>query len=433
MLGPRSFSSLCSRLVFPALALATALAASDAGAQQPYPQQPYPQQPYPQQPYPQQPYPQQPYPQQPYPQQPYPQQPYPQQPYPQQPYPQQPYPQQPYPQQPYPQHPYGYPPPQPQPPPVPTTRGQNEMLALYITSGLYGVGTGIWLDALFKIDDPGPSIILPLTFGAAAPIGVWLWDSQGGPLHRGVPAATATGLVLGGVEGIAIAGTQWQYTRDDGKDWSFATQTTITWIMATGGGIGGWAFGEWLRPDPRSMTFIGSGAAWGALSGSMFGIAVQGRHDDWKDGSSVAGLIGYNVGMVGGGALSILHTPSFNSQKYMWLGYGLGALAGCIVFPLYLFVDDPVVKRGLIGPSLGGLAGTAIAGALTWNMQDDDGTRPTAEWEPPFQFAVTPIPALTPPTIHTTASNQSILQMVGPDPRINTAPPGAMLSALGTF
>lgn len=295
------------------------------------------------------------------------------------------------------------------------------------------MGSGIWLDALFKIDDPGAAIILPLTLGAAAPIGAWLWDSQAGPLHRGVPASTATGLVLGGVEGIAIAGTQWQYTRDDNKDWSFQTQTTVTWIMATGGGIGGWAFGEWLRPDPRSMTFIGSGAAWGALSGSMFGIAVQGRHDDWKDGSSLAGLIGYNVGMVGGGAISILHTPSYNSQKYMWLGYGLGALAGCIVFPFYLFVDDPVVKRGLIGPSIGGLAGAALAGAFTWDMKDSDGGPTRGAYEPPFDFAVTPIPALTPPTIHTTAASRSITNMVGPDPRINTAPPGAMLNAIGTF
>jgi hypothetical protein len=416
MLGLR-LSSFTSRLVRSALLGVVTFGASTAAAQ--YPQQP---QPYPQQPYPQQPYPQQPYPQQPYPQQPYPQQPYPQQPYPQQPY--QPYPQQPY--QPYP------PPPPPQPA-APTTRGPNEMVALYVTSGLYGVGTGIWLDALFKIDDPGPAVIMPLALGVAAPVGVYLWDSQAGPLHRGVPASTATGLVLGGVEGIAIAGTQWQYTRDDDKDWSFATQTTVTWIMATGGGVGGWAFGEWLRPDPRALTFIASGAGWGALSGSMFGIAVQGRHDDWKDGSSIAGLIGYNVGMVGGGAISILHQPSFNSQKYMWLGYGLGALAGCLIFPFYAFVDDPVVKRGLIGPAIGGLAGTALAGAFTWDMKDDDGTRPTAAWEPPFNFGVAPLPPLTPPTIHTTASSQSIVNMVGPDPRLTAIPPGAMMTAVGTF
>ncbi|HVJ90466.1 MAG TPA: hypothetical protein VM580_11740, partial [Labilithrix sp.] len=275
---------------------------------------------------------------------------------------------------------------------------------------------------------------LPLTLGAAAPISMWLWDSQAGPLHRGVPASMSTGLVLGGLEGMAIAGTQWQYTHERNKDWSFQTQTTITWLLATAGGVGGWAFGEWFRPDPRSMTFIGSGAAWGTLSGSMFGIAVAGRHDDWKDGSSVAGLIGYNVGMVGAGALSVFHTPSFNTQKYMWLGYGIGAVAGCLVFPFYLFVDDPVWKRGLIGPSIGGLAGMALAGVLTWGMKDDDGTHPTSgEFKPPFELAVTPIPALTPPTTQTSASSRSLMNLVGPDTRSTTAPPGAMLTAVGTF
>jgi hypothetical protein len=398
----RSGPSFPRRVLRSGLVLTVALGAADAAAQQPPPPQPYPQQPYPQQPYPQQPYPQQPYPQQPYPQQPYPQQP------------------------------YGAPPAPPPPPPAPTTRSQGEMTALYVTSALYGVGTGIWLDALFKITDPGMAIIMPIAFGAAAPIGVYFWDDRGGPLHRGVPASTAAGLVLGGVEGIAIAGTQWQYTRDDDKAWSFQTQTTVTWIMASAGGVGGWAFGEWFRPDPRSLTFIGSSAAWGALSGSMVGVAAQGRHADWKDGSSIAGLIGYNVGMIGGGALSLAYTPSYNSQKWMWAGYGLGALAGCIVFPFYLFVEDPVVKRGLIGPAIGSIAGAALAGALTWDSKDDDGTRPAgSRFKAPFDLAVTPIPALSPQAATESASGRSIANMLGPDARLNAAPPGAMMTAVG--
>jgi hypothetical protein len=308
------------------------------------------------------------------------------------------------------------------------------MASLYVAGGAYGVFTGIWLDSLFKIHDPGAAIILPLTLGAAAPIGIWAWDEHGGSFRRGVPASIATGTLLGGVEGLAIVGTQWQYTRDEGKDWSFQTQSSVMWLMATGGGVGGWAFGEWVQPDPRSMTFIGSSAAWGALSGGMFGIAVQGRNADWKDGSSVAGLVGYNVGILGGGAISLLHTPSYNSQKYMWAGYGLGALAGCLVFPFYLFVDDPVYKRGLIGPAFGGIAGTAIAGALTWDMRDDDGTLPSNRaWQPPFNVTVTPPPAVAPLATTQTASSQSISAITGPEARFALPPPGAMLSAVGSF
>lgn len=315
------------------------------------------------------------------------------------------------------------------------------MTFLYLTSGGYGVGSGIWLDALFKIKDPGLAAILPITLGAAAPIGVYLWDEFGGPLHRGVPSSMATGLALGAVEGLAIAGTQWQYTRDDGDDWSFSTQTSVTWIMATGGGVGGWAFGEWLRPDPRSMGFIAGASGWGAISGSLLGAGASGR--DWKDGASIAGLIGYNVGIVGGGAISILHTPSWESQKYMWLGYGLGTLAGFLVYPFYLFVDDPEVKRGLIANALGGVAGAGIAGALTWDLADAEDAPPAPgapgalrakpTWKPPFDVAVLPPPRLTSGVLGASPALRMPSGVEANEVPIGPTASGAVLSAIGTF
>jgi hypothetical protein len=248
-----------------------------------------------------------------------------------------------------------------------------------------------------------------------------------------VPASVATGLVLGGIEGIAIAGTQWKYTREKDEDWSFATQTTVTWIFATGGGVGGWAFGEWIRPDPRSMGFIVSTSGWGAISGTFLGIAVSGA--DWKDGASVAGLIGYNIGLVGGGALSIIHTPSWRAQQWMWGGYGLGVLAGCLVFPFYLF-SDADAKHGFIGPALGGLAGAGIAGAFNYDLKDPADTpapRTSKSWKPPFDVAITPGPALTPPTIERTAARRSLDTLVGPDRAASASMPGVMLNAIGEF
>jgi hypothetical protein len=287
------------------------------------------------------------------------------------------------------------------------------MTALYVTTALWGVGTGIWLDSLAKIKDPGVAIIMPIAFGAAAPIGAFFWDDQAGPLHRGVPASVSAGLALGAVEGISVAGVQWQYNRNANKDWPFATQTTVTWIFATGGGVGGWAFGEAVRPDPRSMGFIVSGAGWGAASGTMIGIAASGK--DWKDGAAVAGIIGYNVGIVGAGAISLAHTASWESQKYMWLGYLGGALVGCLVFPLYLFSDaDP--KHGFIGPALGGLAGVGIAGALTWNLKDP-GDKRGQTFKPPVDFAMMPPPRLDPRM----GATQDVI------------PTGAVLTGFGTF
>jgi hypothetical protein len=289
--------------------------------------------------------------------------------------------------------PPGYPP-YGQPPPPSTgsspddKRSGNEMLFLYGASIGYGVGTGIWIDALGKVSDPGVAFIAPLLLGGAAPVGVYFADNYA-KFHRGVPSSIATGLALGALEGMAISGTQWQYTDHNGPNtWSFATQTTVTWLMATGGAVGGYAFGEWLRPDPRSLGFIASTAGWGAISGSLFGAGVSGR--DWKDGASVAGLVGYNAGILVGGALSINYVPSWRTQKYMWGGYALGTAGASVVYIAYLFSDaDP--KHGLIANSLGGLAGVGIAAALTANMKDDaDGK--SGAWSPPFQLGFAPLP-----------------------------------------
>jgi hypothetical protein len=333
---------------------------------QPQPQPPQPgYQPAQPQPYPQ-PYQPQPQPQ-PYPQpyQPQPQ-PYPQ-PYQPQPQPQ-PYPPPGY--QPQPQ-PYQPQPAQPAPAPAPASdrRTNTEMFFLYTTGLGYGIGTGVWVDALFKITDPGAAVIAPVALGAAAPVGVYFWDDLGGPLHKGVPSSVATGLLLGALEGGGIAGTQYVLSRSKEDDWSFRAQTTITFLTATGGGVGGYFFGEYARPDLHSLAFISSGSGWGLISGALFGIGISGRR--WGDWATVSGMIGYNVGLLGTGAISLWRSPSYQTLKWMWVGYGAGTLAGALVFPFYLFSDsDP--KRGFVAPALGGIAGAAVAGVLTSGMIDDE-------------------------------------------------------------
>jgi hypothetical protein len=347
-----------------ALSLACLVWSASADAQYPPPQQPYPA--------PQQPYPQ-PYtapPAQPYPQ-PYPP---PQQPYPA-PYPQQPLP-----------GPFQRPGPVLQPPMPPPTpyRSAGEMAYLYGVGFAYGVGTGVWIDSLAKVSDPGIAFIAPALLGAAVPIGVYAWDYNQ-EFDRGVPSSIATGLLLGGVEGMAISGLQWQLTGNDGPHtWSFRTWTTITFATATGGGLGGYAFGEWLRPDPRSLALISSGAGWGAIAGTLFGSGVA--SGDWKDGAAVWGFAGYNAGILAAGAAAITYVPSWQTLKYMWLGDLLGTLATTPVYLFYIGSDsDP--RHGLIANAVGGLAGLGVAAALTANMTDPPGT---ASWAPPFTLTVSP-------------------------------------------
>jgi hypothetical protein len=158
----------------------------------------------------------------------------------------------------------------------------------------------------------------------------------------------------------------------------------VTFLAATAGGVGGYAFGEWLQPDPRSLGFIASGAGWGSIAGILFGAGVVGPHTDWKDGAAVGGFAGYNLGIAATGVLSTVYTPSWQTIKYMWLGDVLGTLATTPVYLFYLGGGEP--RNGLIVNSLGGLVGLGVAAAMTGNMSDSG----TSSWKPPFQFAVAP-------------------------------------------
>ena len=258
------------------------------------------------------------------------------------------------------------------------------MAYLYGVGLAYGVGTGIWVDALGKVSDPGLAVIAPLLFGAAVPVGIYAWDVNA-EFDRGVPSSIATGLLLGGIEGIAIDGLQWQLTGNGGPhSWDFRTWTSITFATATVGGIGGYVFGESIQPNPRSLGLIASGAGWGAITGVLFGSGVVGG--DWKDGAAVWGFAGYNAGILAAGAVSTVYVPSWQTLKYMWLGDLLGTLATTPVYFFYIGGNGEP-RHGLIANAVGGLAGLALAAALTGNMADPPGT---ASWMPPFQIAVSP-------------------------------------------
>jgi hypothetical protein len=397
---------------FAALFLARTAAAQQADPNQP--QNPFPQIPIPQIPgfnapvqgqqAPQQ-QPQQPgqYPQQPgqYPQQPgqYPQQPgqYPQQQgqYPQQPgqYPQQqgPYPQQQgqYPQQ-QPQQPGWQPnwqqgggggwqnnaPPQVAPaiPPSKQKRSADEASVLYAAGAGYGIGTGIWIDALAGVKNPGTAIIAPIVGGTAGFFGVYAWDKNT-TLYRGVPSSTALGVALGTSYGASL-GLMQLANSDRGNHWSFATNATVSWVFATGGAVGGYAFGEFFRPDPRAAAFIGTGSGMLLTSGLLVGLGAGGtafRSSETRQtaqAGSVTSFVALNLGIVGIGALATQWTPSFQTQKYIAYGYGAGTVGGTVL-GLALGAAGKDSQKGLIVGGLGGLAGGAIAGALTSDLLDD--------------------------------------------------------------
>jgi len=291
------------------------------------------------------------------------------------------------------------------------TRGSEEMGFLYGMSIAYGVGTGVWIDGLAKLSDPGLAILAPIGLAAAFPIGVYFWDDYD-RLHRGVPSSMATGLALGAAEGIAISGVHWQHTGGGAiSSKTFQGYSTLTFLSATGGGVGGYFFGEWLRPDPRSLAFIASSSAWGAIAGTMLGAGAS--TGDWKDAASIVGFVGYNAGIAATGALSTFYVPSYNSLKYMWLGYVAGTALSSVVYFFYLS-SDANPRHGLIANAAGGLAGLGLAAVLAADVTDDDRKGQRAYFAPPFQLGMTPVPAL-------------------PGMSMSSSPGGTMLSAFGEF
>src|SRR5260221_13877169 len=88
------------------------------------------------------------------------------------------------------------------------------------------------------------------------------------------------GLIIGALEGLGVAGANYAIAgppvppATDGKRWGSDGIMTSIFLGATLGGLGGYAFGEAFRPDPRKVAFIASGAGWGAAMGASLGGGV---------------------------------------------------------------------------------------------------------------------------------------------------------------
>src|SRR5262249_22661781 len=190
---------------------------------------------------------------------------------------------------------YGY-----VPPSGPKKSTPLEIATLYTTATAWGIGTGIWIDALAGTKDPGLSVIAPIIFGVAAPTAVFFADRP--PMRERLPSAIAVGLLVGAGEGLGIAGYQIVTAKPgvfngfsvlNGKPvgapsytpsetWGFKGLTTSVWLGSTLGGIGGWAYGYFLKPSPPANLPIASRGPLGSLIGPRFGRGrgrPPGRHN----------------------------------------------------------------------------------------------------------------------------------------------------------
>ena len=275
-----------------------------------------------------------------------------------------------------------------------------EIATLYVTATAWGIGTGIWIDAEAGTKDPGISLIAPVILGAAAPAAVFFADRPA--MREGLPSAIALGLLLGAGEGLGIAGYQAVTSTDahcafpatgsppvlsctPSTSWGFKGLARAEFIGSTLGGLGGFAYGYFLRPSPKNNVLIGSAAVWGTIIGSEFGwggsklkeditLPLPGsggqtinatRKTTWSetnDTTALGGLIGFNVLAAGAAGLSLAWRPSWEQLEWMWGGFAIGEAASLLVYPFYATGDsDP--RRGLLFQGVAGTIGL-VAGAF---------------------------------------------------------------------
>ncbi len=281
-------------------------------------------------------------------------------------------------------------------PAPPQRRSDGELAFLYGTSAAYGVTMGAWIDTLGPCSpnapnsgkcDAGLALVAPLLIGTAVPLTFFLWDNfvKGG-IHKGVPSSISTGLIVGALEGLGVAGANYAISGDDPNRWSSNGIMSSVWVASTLGGIAGYAYGEVVRPDPRKIAFVASGAGWGAAMGALFGGGVAN-----SDGASVAqgmlvgNLVGTNVGLATAGVLTAVgYDPSWKSLKYMWLGAAIGFVATSPVYLIYVAEPNDkspasltscgpngcaLANHGMFANTFGILAGIVIAGILTRDLR----------------------------------------------------------------
>jgi hypothetical protein len=253
-----------------------------------------------------------------------------------------------------------------------STRSDTEIGVLYVTSAVYGAGVGVWLDSELDVKDPGLFLISPAVLGIAGPTAVYFLDTQ---MRRGLPAAIAAGAVIGAGEGIGISSLQFVSAKSENA-WGFRGLARATTLGATLGAAGGAVVGSFDSPSPRSSALITSSVVWGSAIGAMFGYGASARSIGYgraNDSAGLGGLIGFNVALVGAGALSAVYIPTTLTLEAMWAGAGIGFAVSTPVYLFYVDKDGPPAKRGLIFSATATTLGIAAGALFTANSTEPVG------------------------------------------------------------
>ncbi len=261
-------------------------------------------------------------------------------------------------------------------------RTGDEIVSLYTTAVIYGVGTGLWIDALTGANQAAAVTLPPLLFAGASAGLVGLLDSGKG-LKYGAGQAIVSGMWLGLEEGVVLAA----YQGSQASNWSAGGTATFIWATSTAGAVAGGVAGATLPMTPGRASYVGSAGLWtGALGGLFLGAVTQDDGAPWA-GAAIGVAAGAVAGIVSAGPVS----PSVAHVRFIDLGGIVGVLAAG---GLYLAASgDNVDPHALSGAAaLGAAGGLVTAFLLTRSMPKDDEPAEhlslTTSWSP----SIAPVP-----------------------------------------
>ena len=247
-------------------------------------------------------------------------------------------------------------------------RSADELGVLYTGAVLYGLGTGVALDAWTEPSSLGGAILPALALGGAAAGLVYLTDHPQ-PLRYGVAQSITSGMWVGFEEGLAW--TLWNQARAARTDeWSARTVATALWGTATAGAALGGALGTVYGTTPGRASFMGSAALWTGLVSGLIGAAAVQQSNTADDDFMLASAIGLNAGAVAGVLIGKDVSPSIARVRFLDLG-GLagGILAGGLYFAV---ADQHPDRRAATGVLAAGITGgLLLAWRLTSEMEPD--------------------------------------------------------------
>lgn len=250
-------------------------------------------------------------------------------------------------------------------------RTTDELVSLYTSAVLYGIGTGAWVGTLAEPKTPAAAILptFALTGGA---VGTVIGLDSGRGLRYGVAQSIVTGMNVGFGQGLVWS--LWLAAQEDRAP-SSKLVTSLIWSGATAGAILGGALGHGLGTTPGRSSWVGSTALWsGAVVG--LGAGAFGGHGEASTrlGLAAAGIgttVGTVVGLVTAGDVS----PSIARVRFLDLGGILGGLLGA---GLYIAAANESADGNATAgvAALGVAAGLVGAWALTSSMPGDKPNRP---------------------------------------------------------